>query len=62
MAHQRSDFKETSDKHLLNYRVELSSEGNLGLSEKPLDNMEEHLKSIIDNTSEITDFDGMLLE
>ncbi|MGD1945762.1 MAG: FAD-binding protein [Croceivirga sp.] len=61
-AHQRSDFKETSDKHLLNYRVELSSEGNLGLSEKPLDNMEEHLKSIIDNTSEITDFDGMLLE
>ncbi|MEM9363016.1 MAG: FAD-dependent oxidoreductase [Bacteroidota bacterium] len=61
-AHQRSDYTETSDKHLLNYIVKLSLDGSLELNKKSLEPMEDHLKSIIDNTSEITDFDGMLLE
>ncbi|MEM8507298.1 MAG: FAD-dependent oxidoreductase [Bacteroidota bacterium] len=61
-AHQRSDYRETSDKQLLNYVVKLSSDGGLELDKKSLEKMEDHLKSIIDSTSEITDFDGMLLE
>lgn len=61
-AHQRSDFTHTDDEHLLNYTVTLSTNGDLNLSKKSLDVMEEHLKAIIDDTTEISDFKGMLLE
>ena len=61
-AHQRSDFTHTDDEHLLNYTVTLSTTGDLNLSKKSLDVMEEHLKAIIDDTTEISDFKGMLLE
>ncbi|MEO0573283.1 MAG: FAD-binding protein, partial [Bacteroidota bacterium] len=61
-AHQRSDYTEASDDHLLNYSIKLASDSSLELTKKPLENMEDHLKSIINSTSEITDFDGMLLE
>ena len=61
-AHQRSDFTHTDDEHLLNYTVTLSTNGYLDLSKKSLDVMEEHLKAIIDDTTEISDFKGMLLE
>nr|WP_297918770.1 FAD-binding protein [uncultured Allomuricauda sp.] len=61
-AHQRSDFTHTDDEHLLNYTVTLNTNGDLNLSKKSLDVMEEHLKAIIDDTTEISDFKGMLLE
>ncbi|MEM8928636.1 MAG: FAD-dependent oxidoreductase [Bacteroidota bacterium] len=61
-AHQRSDYTETSDEHRLNYIVKLASDGSLVLRKNYLEKMEDHLQTIIDNTSEITDFDGMLLE
>ena len=61
-AHQRSDFTQIEKEQLCNYTVIQNENGDLELQQKPLEPMETHLKSIIDNTSEINDFSGMLLE
>ena len=61
-AHQRSDFKETSDKFNLNFNIKLEDNSKLMVESEKLKPMSESLSATIKETKTITDFDGMLLE
>jgi succinate dehydrogenase / fumarate reductase flavoprotein subunit len=61
-AHQRSDQKETSSEFDANFTITLNQDFVLKIRKESLKNMPEELKAIVNNTEEITDFDGMLLE
>ncbi len=61
-AHQRSDHKEIKSEFDANFTITLDQDFVLKIRKESLKNMPEELKAIVNNTEEITDFDGMLLE
>jgi len=61
-SHQRSDYQNTDPKFSLNYVIDLSEEGQLKIDGQKLQPMSDELRSLIDSTDEINDFEGMLLE
>ncbi len=61
-AHQRSDHKEIKPEFDANFTITLDQDFVLKIRKESLKNMPEELKAIVNNTEEITDFDGMLLE
>ena len=61
-AHQRSDHQETKSDFDANFTITLDKDYVLKISKESLKKMPEALKAIVNNTEEITDFDGMLLE
>jgi len=61
-AHQRSDYSKTISQHGKNYISRLNMNGDLEIHPKRLEPLTAELKSLIENTSEINDFEGMLLE
>ena len=61
-AHQRSDFESTSPEHECNYTVVLGEDGKLTMGKEPLAELRDELRKLVDNTDEIEDFEGMLLE
>ena len=61
-SHQRSDFTKREEEHDVNYVIQLSDNAQLSVRSEPLSAMTPDLQKIIDNTKEIRDFKGMLLE
>ena len=61
-AHQREDFKDLDKNENVNVRIELEKENNLKLTKDKIPTLKKELKSLIDKTKEIKDFEGMLLE
>ena len=61
-SHQRSDYSETSKEHELNYVIKLDENKQLEIESKDLSPLKDELKSLIESTEEINDFEGMLLE
>ncbi|MEO1625497.1 MAG: FAD-dependent oxidoreductase [Bacteroidota bacterium] len=61
-AHQRSDHPELSKDQLLNYQTILDGQGKVAVTRHALKPMEDELKAAVRETSEITDFKGLLLE
>ena len=61
-SHQRSDYIETSKAHELNYVIKLDENKLLKIEPEELCPLKEELKSLIESTDDINDFEGMLLE
>ena len=61
-AHQRSDFPKLSKSDLVNYRVSLDTDERLNLKKNKIKALNSDLKNIVNNTSEIGDFTGRLIE
>ena len=61
-AHQRDDFKDLSEKGNVNIRVELDDNKEIRLSIDKVPQLEKKLKSLINKTADIENFEGMLLE
>ena len=61
-AHQRSDYEENLNDFNLNFHIKLQDNSKLKVHPVKLKPMSEHLKFVIKNTDEITDFEGMLIE
>ena len=61
-SHQRSDYSKTSKKHELNYVIKLDKNKKLKIKSEDLNPLNDELKSLIESTDEINDFEGMLLE
>jgi len=61
-AHQREDFKDLDSNENVNIKVELAKEKDLKLTKEKTPKIEKNLKSLIDKTKEIRNFEGMLLE
>ncbi len=61
-AHQREDFKDLDSNENVNIKVELAKEKDLKLTKVKTPKIEKNLKSLIDKTKEIRNFEGMLLE
>ena len=61
-AHQRSDYEENLNDFNLNFHIKLQGNSKLEVHPVKLKPMSEHLKLVIKNTDEITDFEGMLIE
>jgi succinate dehydrogenase / fumarate reductase flavoprotein subunit len=61
-SHQRSDYSETSKEHELNYVIKLDENKHLKIESEELSPLTDELKSLIETTEEINDFEGMLLE
>ena len=61
-SHQRSDYSETSKEHELNYVIKLDENKQLKIESEELSPLTDELKSLIESTEEINDFEGMLLE
>ncbi len=61
-AHQRTDYPEMEKEQEVNYTFKLRKNGNLGISKEALHEMDPELKSIVENTQEIEDFEGKLIE
>ena len=61
-SHQRSDYSETSKEHELNYVIKLDENKQLKIESEELSTLTDELKSLIESTEEINDFEGMLLE
>ena len=61
-SHQRSDYSETSKEHELNYVIKLDENKQLKIESEDLSPLKDELKSLIESTDEINDFEGMLLE
>lgn len=61
-AHQRSDYTSADTEHEVNYTIKLLSNGNIDLKTQKLEPVTRELKYLIDNTDDIEDFEGMLLE
>lgn len=61
-AHQRSDYKDIQKDQEVNYTVKLLENGNLSVSSKSLKTLKPELKEIIENTKDIENFDGRLVE
>ena len=61
-AHQRDDFKDLSEKGSVNISVELDDNKEIKLSIDKVPQLEKKLKSLINKTADIENFEGMLLE
>jgi len=61
-SHQRSDYSKTSKEHELNYVIKLDENKQLKIESEELSPLTDELKSLIESTEEINDFEGMLLE
>lgn len=61
-AHQRSDYEATSDEQLVNYYSKLDSDDKIVLEKRAVEQMSKELQAVINNTQQIEDFEGMLLE
>ncbi len=61
-SHQRSDYSKTSKEHELNYVIKLDENKQLKIESEELSPLTDELKSLIEATEEINDFEGMLLE
>jgi len=61
-SHQRSDYSKINKKHELNYVIKLDKNKNLKIKSECLRPLNNELKSLIDSTKEINDFEGKLLE
>ena len=61
-SHQRSDYSKTSKEHELNYVIKLDENKHLKIESEELSPLTDELKSLIESTEEINDFEGMLLE
>ena len=61
-AHQRDDFKEISEKENVNIRIELEKNNELKLSKHKIPKLSKELQNLINETKNIEDFEGMLLE
>jgi succinate dehydrogenase / fumarate reductase flavoprotein subunit len=61
-AHQRDDFKEISEKENVNIRIELEKNNELKLSKHKIPKLSKELQNLINDTKNIDDFEGMLLE
>ncbi|MGD1848016.1 MAG: FAD-binding protein [Salibacteraceae bacterium] len=61
-AHQRADYIDTHKEHEVNYTIRLEANRKLVLGKEKLKPLTDELRSLVDDTDEITDFEGMLLE
>ncbi|MEM9722612.1 MAG: FAD-binding protein [Bacteroidota bacterium] len=61
-AHQRSDYPEPLAEHALNYTIHRNEDGSLELLLRPLKPMNKYLQAFVNQTKEISNFSGMLLE
>ncbi|MEM9824067.1 MAG: FAD-dependent oxidoreductase [Bacteroidota bacterium] len=61
-AHQREDYPDLDSKEGVNYRVKLEADGRLMVQPHALAPLNKELKAIVEQTDEITDFAGKLLE
>jgi len=62
-AHQRSDFKETNNKEfLVNFETHWDDNQKAVITKHDVNPLSSELKKAIDDTSEISDFSGKLLE
>ena len=61
-AHQRDDYKKINNDFNVNMRVKFDSDENILLSKDKVPTLKKDLESLITNTKEIDNFEGMLLE
>ena len=61
-AHQRDDYKKIKNDFNVNMRVKFDSDENILLSKDKVPALKKDLESLITNTKEIDNFEGMLLE
>jgi succinate dehydrogenase / fumarate reductase flavoprotein subunit len=61
-AHQRLDFTSTEKEQEVNYVQQLNSNGTIEIKAQKLASLSKELKGLIDNTTQIDDFEGLLLE
>ena len=61
-AHQRSDYKDIQKDQEVNYTIKLLENENLSVDSKSLKTLKPELKEIIENTKDIENFDGRLVE
>jgi succinate dehydrogenase / fumarate reductase flavoprotein subunit len=61
-AHQRLDFTSTEKEQEVNYVQQLNSNGTIEIKAQKLASLSKELKGLIDNTAQIDDFEGLLLE
>ena len=61
-AHQRDDYKKINNDFNVNMRVKFDSDENILLSKDKVPVLKKDLESLITNTKEIDNFEGMLLE
>ncbi|MEM1109431.1 MAG: FAD-dependent oxidoreductase [Planctomycetota bacterium] len=61
-AHQRTDFTETLDEQLVNYRVKADADHKLAVESHPIPELSDEIKAIVDETAEIESFEGKLIE
>ena len=61
-AHQRDDYKKINNDFNVNMRVKFDSDENILLSKDKVPALKKDLESLITNTKEIDNFEGMLLE
>ena len=61
-AHQRDDYKKINNDFNVNMRVKFDSDENILLSKDKVPALQKDLESLITNTKEIDNFEGMLLE
>lgn len=61
-AHQRLDFTLTEKEQEVNYVQQLNSSGTIEIKAQKLASLSKELKGLIDNTTQIDDFEGLLLE
>ncbi|MEM9985758.1 MAG: FAD-binding protein, partial [Bacteroidota bacterium] len=61
-AHQRSDYPSPNPEHAVNYTIKLNSNQQLEIASEKLHPLSNDLRKLVDDTDEIDDFEGMLLE
>ena len=61
-AHQREDYPELSKDENINIRIKLNADKNIELKREPIPPLSNKLEKIINQTKEIRNFEGMLLE
>ncbi|MEL6442251.1 MAG: FAD-dependent oxidoreductase [Cyanobacteria bacterium J06621_8] len=61
-AHQRGDFPETSKAEQVNYRISWSENQQLKISTHKIEPLSQELQGIVEGTSEISSFEGKLIE
>lgn len=61
-AHQRTDFKELKKEFQVNFVTKLSDNNVIEISKKEIESIDPELKSLVESTSQISNFKGKLLE
>ncbi|MEL6864203.1 MAG: FAD-binding protein, partial [Bacteroidota bacterium] len=61
-AHQRSDYKDLNPELLANFSIHLEDGSRLVVEKEAVHALSKELRAVINNTKEIDDFKGMLLE